>query len=94
MYQVSCIMCYVSYIVDHTIFITFQIRIRIRIRISLFRNKIRNDFNKFYRYLNNSWKPILWVQPLSHRLPKQQHCSEIINTKNPLVNKIKINKHI
>ena len=59
-----------------------DMQLRIRIRISLFRNKIRNDFNKFYRYLNNSWKPILWVQPLSHRLPKQQHCSEIIYTKN------------
>ena len=44
--------------------------IKIRKRIILFRNKIRNDFNKFHRYLNNSWKPILWVQLLSHRLPK------------------------
>ena len=38
-------------------------------------------FHNFYKYLNISWKPILWVLPLSHRLPKQQHCSEIINTK-------------
>ena len=39
-------------------------------RISLFQNKIRNDFNEFYRYLNNSWKPIPWVLSLLHRLPK------------------------
>ena len=28
-------------------------------------------FHNFYKYLNISWKPILWVLPLSHRLPKQ-----------------------
>ena len=41
----------------------------------------KERFHDFYKYLNNFWKPILWVLPLSHRLPKQQHCSEIINTK-------------
>ena len=45
--------------------------IRIRItRISLFRNEKRSDF---INSLNISRKPILWVLPLPHRLPKQQH---------------------
>ena len=35
----------------------------------------------FYKCLNKSWKLILWVLPLSHKLPKQQHGSKIINTK-------------
>ena len=34
----------------------------------------------FSKCLNNSWKPILWGLPLSHKLT-QQHGSEIINTK-------------
>ena len=43
--------------------------------------QIRNDFIIFYKYLNNSWKPMLWMLPPSQRLPKHQHHSEILNTK-------------
>ena len=51
----------------------------------------KKNFIIFYKYLNISWKPILWVLPLSHRLPKQQHCSEIKKYKNLLVKERKIN---
>ena len=56
-------------------FSKYNYMVVVRQRLNKNKNKFISEqkkkrFNNFYKYLNNSWEPILWVLPLSHRLPK------------------------